>query len=50
MTDYCLICECEPIEPTGWFTEVNGSEAICPWCVKDMHKIREKTKGEERQQ
>jgi len=36
MSDYCLICECEPIESDGWFKEVNGEEVICSWCIKDM--------------
>jgi len=47
MTDFCLICECEPIEPDGWFTEVNGTEAICPWCVKDMIESRKTKKDKE---
>ncbi len=48
MTDYCIICECEPIEvkPEGmlfsWFREIDGFECICPWCVEDMHKIKQK--------
>ena len=37
MSDYCLICECEPIEDNGWFIRKDG-EVICPWCVKDMLK------------
>jgi len=38
MTDFCLFCECEPIEPEGWFTNDEG-EAICPWCVRDIYKL-----------
>ncbi len=44
MTDYCLICETEPIEvkPEGvgfsWFREIEGIECICPWCIKDIHE------------
>ncbi len=47
MTDYCIICETEPIEakPPGmifsWFREVEGTECICPWCVKDMHENKD---------
>jgi hypothetical protein len=44
MSDYCIICECEPDAPFGWFTEVDGSEAVCPWCVKDLRRIRELVK------
>lgn len=42
MTDYCIICECEPIEakpeglPFSWFREVEGCECICPWCIKEI--------------
>ncbi len=48
MTDYCIICECEPIEakPPGmifsWFREVEGCECICPWCVKDMDENKDR--------
>jgi len=45
MTDFCIICETEPIdnEPVDgfrWFAEIDGSENICPWCVRDMYEIR----------
>lgn len=42
MTDFCLICECEPIEDNGWFIRKDG-ECICPWCVKDMVKQKKGT-------
>lgn len=47
MTDYCIICQIEPIEakPQGinfsWFKEVDGIECICSWCVEDMLKQKE---------
>ena len=34
MSDFCIICECEPIEPTGWI-QMDDGEWVCPWCVKD---------------
>jgi hypothetical protein len=35
MTDFCLICETEPIEKNGWFTNDEG-DSICPWCIKEV--------------
>jgi len=35
MTEYCIICETEPIEMKGWVQRKDG-EWICSWCVKDM--------------
>jgi len=37
MSDYCLICECEPIDDSDWFVNKKSSEMICPWCVKEMN-------------
>lgn len=44
MTDFCLLCECEPIERDGWFINDQG-DCICPWCVDDLckKKLKEKT-------
>ncbi len=48
MTDYCIICETEPIEvkPEGmnfsWFREIQGVECICPWCIKDIHDSKDR--------
>ena len=41
MTDYCIICETEPVEDNGWFVRKDG-ECVCPWCVNDMLKLRGK--------
>ncbi len=35
MTDYCLFCQCEPIEPEGWIQRKDG-EWVCPWCISDF--------------
>ncbi len=34
MTDFCIFCECEPIDPTGW-VQRDDSEWVCPWCIKE---------------
>ena len=34
MTDYCIYCECEPIDPVGWRVR-SDLECICPWCIKE---------------
>jgi len=38
MTDFCIICltELGCTDPTGWFYNEETTEAICPWCVKDI--------------
>ena len=43
MTEACIVCETELgcTDPTGWLYDPERSEAICPWCIKDLHKIRE---------
>lgn len=41
MTDSCLICQCEPIEPDGWFINPITLECICPWCIKDMETVKD---------
>ncbi len=38
MTDYCIFCECEPIEPVGWVQIKDGqlkNEWVCPWCIRE---------------
>lgn len=42
MSDFCLICETEPIENDGWFVSADESyESICPWCIRDIHFLRD---------
>lgn len=48
MTDSCIICGSDAIELDEWFLKVEMShgkiaviECICPWCVKDAHKVTE---------
>lgn len=38
MSDYCIYCECEPVEADGWIKSKNPQfldEWVCPWCIKD---------------
>jgi len=42
MTDWCFICECEPIDDSDWYRCEKTTEVICPWCVKDMLKQKGK--------
>ena len=38
MSDYCIYCECEPVEPDGWIKSKNSQfldEWVCPWCIKE---------------
>jgi len=44
MTDFCLICETEPISRGGWIYDQETTEAVCPWCVNDFRKIRDLVK------
>lgn len=48
MTDSCLICQTEAISLDDWYLKgiiTRGKaaviECICPWCVKDIHTIKE---------
>jgi len=41
MTDYCLICETEPIDNIYWYKCEETTEMICPNCVADMRKVKE---------
>ena len=41
MTDSCFICQCEAIDISDWYFNEKNYEFICPWCVKDMEKLRE---------
>jgi len=41
MSDYCLICECEPIDDSEWYRCEKSTEMICPWCVKEMRQNKE---------
>jgi len=34
MADFCIICECEPIEPYGW-VQRDDDEWVCPWCIME---------------
>jgi len=39
MTDSCMFCGTEPIDPEGWFVKANGLEVICPWCINDLENL-----------
>lgn len=44
MTDFCVICECEPVNYLGWSQIISGIlrfEWVCPWCIKEgrIHEI-----------
>lgn len=45
MGDACIVCECEPVDPQGWLIQESEEgailECVCPWCVKDMKKVRD---------
>ena len=41
MTDSCIVCETEPIDDSDWYRCESIMEVVCPWCVKDMHNIKE---------
>ena len=44
MSEYCLICECEPVDMRGWINyidnDMNINEMVCPWCINDLIKKR----------
>ncbi len=41
MSDFCIICECEPIDKIGWFISADERQfAVCPWCVENLHNLR----------
>ena len=47
MTDTCIICETDAISLDDWYLQIKSAhgkiaviECICPWCVKDMIKIK----------
>jgi len=42
--EWCLICECEPIDNHDWFYDKKTTESICPWCVRDITNNLEKVK------
>ena len=44
MSDACIICECEAVDTEEWFFNKKIHEFVCPWCIKDMHKIKELVK------
>jgi len=44
MTDACIVCETEPIDDSDWYRCESTMEVVCPWCVKDMHNIKEMMK------
>lgn len=36
MSEYCIICECEPVTMEGWQkSKKYRNELICPWCIKE---------------
>jgi len=36
MSDYCIVCLCEPIESEGWKKSVKyPDEWVCPWCIRE---------------
>ncbi len=42
MTDCCIVCETEAVDNADWYYCEKSTEFICPWCVEDIHKIRER--------
>lgn len=42
MTDSCIICQTEPIDDLDWYRCEKTTEVICPFCVDDMIKSRER--------
>jgi len=41
MSDFCVVCECEPVDYYGWSQFIEGNlryEYICPWCIKEGRK------------
>jgi len=45
MSDFCIICECEPTDNTGWFISADDRAlALCPWCVRDLHHMTDLVK------
>ena len=41
MTDACINCECEAVDTEEWYFNKVSMEYICPWCVQEMHKLKE---------
>jgi len=41
MSDYCLICECEPIDNGNWFYNKKTTENICPACIQDVYFLKD---------
>ena len=43
MTEFCIVCltELGCTDPSGWFYNETTTEAFCPWCLKDLLKIRD---------
>ena len=36
MSEYCIICECEPVDMVGWVkSKKYPDEWVCPWCIKE---------------
>jgi hypothetical protein len=45
MADFCLLCECEPVNDSNWFKNSESLEMICPWCIEDLLKIVHKLRN-----
>lgn len=41
MVDACKVCECEAVDTTNWFFCEAEQEYVCPWCVKEMYKLKD---------
>ncbi len=48
MTDACVFCETEANSLDDWYCNFSMTpdgkiaiiEVVCPWCIKDLHKIK----------
>lgn len=38
MTEFCLICECEPVNREGWVFDQETKNAVCPWCITESRE------------
>lgn len=44
MSDFCIICLTEAVTTEDWYYNKKSTEFVCPWCVKDNHKIKDLVK------